>query len=72
VNDVAYTELMNIFVKIVFAFRRYFVFDKPKKGDWLGKATPNDPDIIDIAVEEAPYDVFNQESLLIGLKVCAV
>lgn len=71
VNDAAYTEVMNIIYKAVYQFRQYFTGDREIKDNWLGEAIKGDEDIINLSIEDTPYEAFNQESIIIGLKVCA-
>jgi len=67
VNDAAYTELMGILYKVVFNFRQYFVSEKPVPENWLGEENG----IVNLNMDEVPFEIFNLESILIGLKVCS-
>jgi len=71
VNDAAYAEIMNILYKLVTRFRQFFTGDPKIKDNWVGQAVSGQTDIIDLNIDETPFEAYNQESLIIGLKICA-
>lgn len=71
VNDAAYAEIMNILYKLVYQFRQFFTGDPKIKDNWVGQAVSGQTDIIDLNIDETPFEAYNQESLIIGLKICA-